>query len=101
MATSNNYQFIPAYYEWHLIDEQGEVLHNMADPVEGLFDENGEALTLESIKEFCEGDLLCAENAYRNDYDYNGIRLKESLTDEQIKAAVEVMAEALYNYYVA
>lgn len=111
MATSNNYQFIPAYYEWHFTDGNGKVLANWNDPVESLYkefdNETGEPYDdpqlmtdKDEIELECEsfidtGTMLFDEG----ETEYNGIARADFERLPQNAAAI--MAEALYNYYVA
>ena len=101
MTTTMNFQFVPAYYEWHLTDDNGNILHNMVDPSECLYNEDGTPMDLESVIDFCSQDLHMADWHYYSEQDYNGILLEENLTERQIKVASKIMGEALYNYYIA
>ena len=101
MNTQRNFQFVPAYYEWHLIDNNGNTLHNMVDPLDELFHEDGLPMNLEEVTDMCAEELHAAENAYAEGNDYNGIMLSEGLSAIEEKKAAQVMAQALYNYYLA
>lgn len=96
-----NLHFEPSYYEWHLTDGDGNILHNMVDPAESLYTEDGDAMTEEQIIDLCADDLNAAEAVYSEGDEYNGIYLEDSLTASQIKAASEIMGKALYNFYFA
>lgn len=101
MKTTSNYRFVPAYYEWHLTDEEGNILHCMADPSDEMFQENGDALTLAEVVEFCEHDLIWADGLYRDGEEYNGVYIEEGFTPKEIAKFSDIMATALYNYYIA
>ena len=98
-----SFSFVPGYYEWHLVDESGKTLHNMVDPSECLYDEDGNNLTLEGVTALCEDDLNCADSHYSEGDDYNGILLDEdeSLSQQEIVEAAKVMGQALYDYYLS
>ena len=96
------FEFTPGYYEWHLTDKAtGETLHNMIEPSEDLYNEDGEPMTLEEMKDFCADDLRCADWHYMDNDEYNGILLSERLTEQEIITASSLIAETLYNYYIA
>jgi hypothetical protein len=99
------FSFIPAYYEWHLIDnETHETLHNIIDPADALYHDDGTPLSLEELTSWAKEDLITADNAYSENREYNGIWLRdEKRLDqvEEIPAAAKVIAETLYNYYIA
>ena len=96
---------IPTYYEWHLIDKDThETLHNLVDPADELYHEDGTPRSLEEIISFCQEELISADIAYSEDDEYNGIWLSEKKRLDQIEeipVAAKVMAETLYNYYIA
>lgn len=92
----------PSYWEWHLIDKDThETLHNLIDPAEYIFHEDGSPMSLEELTNWLTEDLITADNAYSENNDYNGIWLRDEkrLDQEEIPAAAKVMAEVLYNYY--
>ena len=99
------FSLIPAYYEWHLIDtETHETLHNLIDPADELYHEDGTPKTLEELTNWLNEELISADIAYSEDDEYNGIWLNEDKRLDQIEeipAAAKVMAETLYNYYIA
>ncbi len=99
------FSLIPAYYEWHLIDtETHETLHNLIDPADELYHEDGTPKSLEELTNWLNEELISADIAYSEDDEYNGIWLRnEKRLDqiEEIPAAAKVMAETLYNYYIA
>ena len=96
------FEFTPGYYEWHLTDKAtGEILHYMIDPSEDLYNEDGEPMTLEEMKDFFADDLHCADWHYMDNDEYNGILPSERLTEQEIITASSLIAETLYNYYIA
>lgn len=99
------FNLIPAYCEWHLIDnETHETLHNLVDPADELYHEDGTPQTLEELTNWLNKELISADIAYSKNDEYNGIWLRnEKRLDqfEEIPAAAKVMAETLYNYYIA
>ena len=97
-----NFKFVPAYYEWHLVDKKGNIWHNMLDPGEDLLEEEeAEPMTLENVIDFCSDELTNAQECYNQGKDYNGIRPESSLTAEELKEAANIMGKALYDYYIA
>lgn len=98
------FSFIPAYYEWHLIDnETHETLHNLIDPVDWLYHEDTTPKSLEELRNFFIEDLIAADIAYSENTEYNGIWLcDEKRLDqlEEIPAAAKLIADTLYNYYI-
>lgn len=99
------FSLIPSYYEWHLIDDDThETLHNLIDPSEDLYHEDGNPKSLDEIKNWCIEELVSADIMYSENDEYNGIWLRDEKRLDQIEeipAAAEVMAETLYNYYIA
>jgi len=95
------FTFTSAYYEWHLLDGNGKIVHNMVDPSENLCHEDGTPLSYKEVLSFVSGDLNAAESNYADGTAYNGIMLEDGFTASQMKAAANVMAHALYNYYIA
>jgi len=91
--------FAPAYYEWHLTDERGNLIHVMADPAEETCHEDGTPCTFEEVEDMCANDLECADRTYEEGEGYNGHYLEDPLTEEETEEAANVMATALYNYY--
>lgn len=95
------FRFEPGYYEWHLIDDMtGEVCHNLADPEEDIYREDGGVLTRLGLRELLTDDLLCADRHYCDGEEYNGVLLKRRLQPEEIVKAAKLMADVLYNYYI-
>lgn len=99
---SKNISFIPAYYEWHLVDENGKVLYNLVDPGEDCYEEDGETpLTKDEIKCWIDFDIQCELDRYADnapDYPNQNLLVQP---DELPDNAADVMAQALYDYYVA
>ncbi len=99
------FNLIPSYWEWHLIDnETHETLHNLIDPSDVLYHEDSTPKSLEELTSWFEEELITADIAYSENDEYNGIWLcNEKRLDqiEEIPAAAKVMAETLYNYYIA
>ena len=110
----NNYVFRPAYYEWHLTDGDGRTLLNWVDPAEYFYiyeDEDGNDLeeprpmTYEQVLAECEDYIECGNMFFReaDEQDeregYHGVRRREweQLPDN----AAEIMAKAIYEYYIA
>lgn len=107
---ANNYAFVPAYYEWHFIDTRtNEVLLNWCDPVDSLFiyqDEDGNDLDepipmdLDQVESECEDFInVTRMNLELENEDYPDNNTLMGL-DELPANAVEIMANALYNYYL-
>lgn len=96
------FRFVPAYYEWHLLDEENNILHNWPDPVEELFDEEtGEPLPPEEIKWLCSEYLEMADEQYAQGEECNGILLNElqRLDEQEMAEASNVIFKALVDYY--
>ena len=98
------FEFTPGYYEWHLTDKAtGETLHNVVDDdVDFLcYDPAGLPLLFFEVVELCHEELTAADEQYNQGEEYNGIKPAETLTAEEMKVAAKVMAETLYDYYLA
>lgn len=93
------FYFAPAYYEWHLTDERGNLIHVMADPAEETCHEDGTPCNYDEIKYLCDSDLESADRSYNEGEGYNGHYLEDPLSKEEMEDAAKVMATALYNYY--
>ena len=97
------FEFKPGQYEWHLTDkETGKILHNMVDPIEELYDENGMPLSLEETINLCFSDLDCADSNYAENEAYNGILLEgdDTLSLDEMERASKIMGQILYDYYI-
>ena len=92
------YKFVPAYYEWHLVDEEGTVLLNMNDPAE----EMALCKTYDDVKTEVEDFIVATKQEFdcwpdEKTIDGNTPEMFDKLPSN----AVEIMAQALYDYYVA
>lgn len=104
-----NYSFVPAYYEWHFVDEKGNVLLNMNDPSEDIYiedDINGQLLdepvrftTYDQMLDFCK-DFIEVEKMCLDNEEDSGHGNDERIFDLPDNAA-EIMAKALFDYYIA
>lgn len=98
------FELTPGYYEWHLNDKAtGETLHNVdSEDVDFLcYDPAGLPLMFFEVVGLCHEELQAANEQYKQGEDYNGIKPSHTLTAEEMKVAAQVMAETLYNYYIA
>jgi len=104
-----NYAFVPAYYEWHFIDTRtNEVLLNWNSPEDSLFvyqDEDGNDLDepipmdMDQLESECEDFInITRMNLEIGDSYPDGNTLMG--LNELPKNAVQIMATALYNYYL-
>ena len=102
------HEFIPAYYEWHFIDTENpkQVLLNWVDPIDDLYiyqDKDGNDLkeplpmTYEQVLRKCECFINMAQSNIENDTHGN----KKELLDLLPSNAADIMATALYDYYIA
>ena len=93
----------PSYWEWHLIDKDThETLHNLIDPADDIYHEDGSPMSLEELTNWLNEELISADIAYSENNEYNGIWLRDEKRLDQIEeipAAAKLMAEILYNYY--
>ena len=102
-----NYQFIPAYYEWHFIDADNPdmVLLNMQDPIDSLYkDEDCDELMddIDQVRCVCEDYINTTREGLELDgeeRDINGNTLDG--LDELPADAADIMAQALWNHYIA
>lgn len=97
-----HFKFVPTYYEWHLVDDSNNVLHNWVMPEEDLYDaDTDEPIPPEELKWLCKDNLETADRQYAEGEDYNGILLNnlQRLTAEEITEASEIMFKALIDYY--
>ena len=105
----DNYSFVPAYYEWHFIDDNGNVLLNMKDPSDDIYIENninGQLLdepvrftTYDQMLDFCK-DFIEVEKMCLDIEEDSGQGNDERIFDLPDNAA-EIMAHALYDFYIA
>ena len=102
-----NYAFIPAYYEWHFIDTENpeNVLLSWQDPVESLYKgEDSDVLMtdIDDVYSECEDFInITRMNLELDDErkDVNGNTI-DNLNDLPANT-VDIMAQALYDYYIA
>lgn len=84
------FKFVPAYYEWHLVDaDTNEVLFAMDDPSDSMWIDEDTPITPEELQYICRTALEEDE------------KVNDTLTAEEIKTAAKVMFDSLYNYYIA
>lgn len=96
----SNYAFVPAYYEWHLIEKSNpeKVLLNVVDPAEECYnEETGEAYSLEELSDMCSSWLVEEQRQAEDRGDYDRVEELESIPPR----VDDVMARALYDYYIA
>lgn len=114
LPEKNDYVFRPAYYEWHLSDGDGRVLLNWVDPSDNFYiyeDEDGNDLeeprsmtydeVLAECKSYIEtGDMFFEDADEQDERDgFHGVRRRE--WEQLPKNAAEIMAKAIYDYYIA
>lgn len=101
---------MPAYYEWHLVNENGDIMLSMSDPLDSLYyetDIDGNLLdepelftsldeVLDMCREFIEVEKRCIESDFEESVNGNDERIFD-LPDN----AADIMAQALFDYYVA
>ena len=101
------FEFKPGYYEWHLTDKAtGEILHNVDDEeIDYLcFEPGGCTLTFSEVLNLCQENLISADILYSENTENNGILLNNDKRLDQIEEipiAARLMAETLYDYYIA
>ena len=113
LPQKGEYNFCPAYYEWHLTDHLGRVLLNWPDPSEEFYihtDEDGNdldeprAMTYDEVVTECEAFIECGDLFFQaaNDEDeregYHGVHRKN--WERLPLDAAEIMAKAVYEYYI-
>lgn len=110
---AKKYDFVPAYYEWHFTDSDGNVLLNWIEPLGDLyieFDDDGNWLeeprpmTYDQILAECEAFINIAWMNFENDTatqknDMHGCYSEDY--EKLPKNAAKIMACALYDYYFA
>ena len=111
-SISPNFAFVPGYYEWHFIDmkKPKQILLNWVDPGDSLLvyqDGDGndleepQPMTYEQVLDECEDFINVTKSNFdlgEDDYCHNN---KKELFDKLPNNAAEIMAKALYNYYIA
>lgn len=108
-----HYTFVPAYGEWHFINTNrpDEVLLNWVDPVDSLYhewDEDGNSYdepqmmtSYDEVFNECDMFILTTINVFENgetDLPHNN---KQEQFNKLPSNAAEIMAHALYDYYIA
>ena len=98
---AQKYRFVPADDEWHLVDENGKVLYSMPDPFDELFNECIECETLDDVRGVVDSELDGEKTNW--EINYEGTEERHALVpfDKLPKSTCELMARALYDYYVA
>ena len=113
LPKKNDYDFRPAYYEWHFTNGNGRLLLNWVDPSDNFWvkedDEENDIyddlrpMTYEEVLCECKDYIECGNNFF-NEADeideregYHGVKREawELLPDN----AAEIMATALFYYY--
>ena len=93
------YKFVPAYHEWHFVDEEGNILLVWDDPVDDLFYATPTPSTVEEVWDICHDFYLSVHNAFEEgEQEYNGITAEEF--SKLPPNCEDIMAQALYNYYI-
>jgi len=99
-----DFEFNPGYYEWHLTDKAtGELLLNIVDPFDDMFNpETGEPLSRTETDDMAYYWLEEAERCYDEGEPFNGV-LPDSdpLDEDEKKKAAAMIADTLYNHYIA
>ena len=85
--------FTPAYYEWHLLDDHGNIIFPLEDP-EWIYDCKSKDNIHYHLA--CLVDYLYMEEYDNDDYDI----FLYGLTDEQRDEAIELMTETLNRHYL-
>ena len=98
---AQKYRFVPADDEWHLVDENGKVLYSMPDPFDELFNECIECENLDDVRGVVDSELDGEKTNW--EINYEGTEERHALVpfDKLPKSTCELMARALYDYYVA
>ena len=95
----SNYAFVPAYYEWHLIEKSNpeKVLFNLVDPIEMCYLDNGKPVDFDDLVNELD---FATDDALRVAYEKNDKEQIENLSRIG-KCHCYLMARALYDYYIA
>ena len=100
-----DYAFVPAYYEWHLIDtnEPEKVLLNWKDPIEDLFEESHPVKTYDDVWGVCNHFVEATRvTLFEEEFDDPHGNTKEMFNDlPEDSVFIPIMAHALYDYYIA
>lgn len=95
----------PAYYEWHLTDDNFKLIFALNDPSENLYWYEDEDLnkieepipmTLEEVQNYIEFAMREAVDEYHEWQDGS----KWNISEEQIAEGSKLMAQVLYDYYL-
>lgn len=100
VSKDNGYKFVPSYWEWHLLDDNGQIILNIPDPYDGNLIE---CKTYEDVLKLCEDWYLEAYKHYEDGEDFNGVKVDPTSIPSAYLAATEpvrVMAKTLYDYYI-
>ena len=113
MAKKKSYRFIPAYYEWHLVDDKGKVILCMEDPIEDLMnycDDEGNdyppgeekmMTTIDEVKDMCEDFISSIQRCFEDNPGKSVDGNTEKMFSKLPKNAADIMAEALFYAYCA
>lgn len=102
--TKDRYIFSLISSVWQLIDtEDNKVLYKFPDPVDDILNDPSPCETLADVKDIVNFELDWEKEKQENEY--------KGMSDSQIHARIpfdclpvetaDIMAKALYNYYVA
>ena len=93
---AKKYSFVPAYYEWHFLDEDGNILLNWVDPMDCF---NGNLTDIETVRNECDNFInQRRDNLLLGGQDPFHCNTLECL-DKLPGNAAHIMAAALFNYY--
>ena len=108
LPKKNDYDFRPAYYEWHFTNGNGRLLLNWVDPGDNFWvteDEEGNELpearpmTYDEVLSECEGYIQGGDYAFEDDdaEEFAGVSREDwALLPDN---AAAIMATALFYYY--
>ena len=96
---NKEYRFVPAYYEWHLIDEEGNILLNWDDPIEELCDLKTIDDVWAECNHFVEAERVTVLEEGFESLHGNTAEMLNKLPDDKI--FLPIMAEALFYAYCA
>lgn len=102
MKSTNRYKFIPAYWEWHLIDVENnnKVVYVIVDPWDD--EELRKCKNLEDVRNYIWDDVNVERNSW-DGYDGEPSCPHNALVNPFILPdnIVDIIAQALYDYYIA
>lgn len=97
------YSFVPGYYEYHFVNQKGEVLLNLNDPSEHCCDSEGNAIEdFQQLKDAmldAISDIRYSLEHDEEEFHGNTMEMLDQLPEDEI--AAEIMARALWNDYIA